>query len=66
MTVQQLCDRLTELCHEGCAQYEVLHTSGMEIKNVTRVEEVGKTILITSWKNPEEYKDETYGEVMVI
>jgi hypothetical protein len=38
----------------------------MEIKNVTRVEEVGKTILITSWKNPEEYKDETYGEVMVI
>ena len=66
MTVQQLCDRLTELCHRGCAQYEVLHDSGMEIKNVTRVEEVGKTVLITSWKDPEEYKDETYGEVMVL
>ena len=66
MTVQQLCNRLTELCHRGCAQYEVLHDSGMEIKNVTRVEEVGKTVLITSWKDPEEYKDETYGEVMVL
>lgn len=62
MTVQQLCDRLTELCHEGCAQYEILHTSGMEIKKVTRVEEVGKTVLITSWKDPEEYKDELYRE----
>ena len=66
MTVQQLCDILTELCHAGCAQYEVLHTSGMEIKKVTRAEKVGKTVLITSWKDPEEYKDETYGEELVI
>ena len=44
----------------------MLHTSGMEIKKVTRAEEVGKTVLITSWKSPEEYKDETYGEEMVI
>jgi hypothetical protein len=34
----------------------------MEIKKVTRAEEVGKTVLITSWKNPEEYKDEIYRE----
>lgn len=66
MTVQQLCDILTDFCQAGCAQYEVLHTSGMEIKKVTRAEKVGETVLITSWKRPEEYKDETYGEELVI
>jgi len=38
----------------------------MEIKKVTRAEEVGKTVLITSWKSPEEYKNETYGEELCL
>ena len=38
----------------------------MEIKKVTRAEEVGKTVLITSWKSPEKYKNETYGEKVLI
>ena len=48
LTVQQLCDKLTELCHEGLAQYEVLHICGLEIKNITELEVIGETVLITS------------------
>ena len=56
MTVQQLCDELTILCHNGYAQAEVRHVTGYEVKSITGVEMIGDEIaLITSKeKNQEE------------
>ena len=49
MTVQELCDKLTVLCHEGHAQAQVRHVTGYEVKAITDVEMVGDEIaLITS------------------
>lgn len=49
MTVQELCDKLTVLCHEGYAQAQVRHVTGYEVKAITDVEMVGDEIaLITS------------------
>ena len=56
MTVQQLCDELTILCHNGYAQAEVRHVTGYEVKSITGVEMIGDEIaVITSKeKNQEE------------
>lgn len=49
MTVQELCDKLTVLCHEGHAQAQVRHVTGYEVKDVRDVEMIGDEIaLITS------------------
>lgn len=49
MTVQELCDKLTVLCHEGHAQAQVRHVTGFEVKAITDVEMVGNEVaLITS------------------
>lgn len=42
MTIQQLCDQLTSLCHEGHAQAQIKIVSGFEVKNVTGIEFIGK------------------------
>ena len=57
MTVQQLCDELTLLCHNGYAQAQVRHVTGYEVKAITGVEMCGDEIaLITSReKNTEEH-----------
>ena len=38
MTIQQLADRLTELCHQGRAQAEIKYISGFEIHDIEKVE----------------------------
>lgn len=49
MTIQELSDKLTILCHEGYAQATVKHISGEFVKNITGIELVGKDIaLLTS------------------
>lgn len=49
LTVQELCDRLTVLSHNGHAQAVVRHVTGDLVKAVTGVEMVGDEIaLITS------------------
>ncbi len=49
LTVQDLCDQLTILCHNGHAQAEVKHCSGFEIKAVSGIVMIGDTIaMITS------------------
>ena len=49
MTVQQLCDELTILCHNGHARAEVKHVSGELIKSITGVSLIGDdTVLLTS------------------
>jgi hypothetical protein len=49
LTVQELCDRLTVLSHNGHAQAVVRHVTGDLVKAVTEVEMVGDEIaLITS------------------
>ena len=54
MTVQELCDKLTTLCHEGYAQAEVKHISGELVKTVNGVEKVGEdSVVIISTKVPE-------------
>lgn len=51
MTVQELCDKLTTLCHEGYAQAEVKHISGELVKTVNSVEKVGEdSVVIISTK----------------
>lgn len=51
MTVQELCDKLTTLCHEGYAQADVKHISGELVKTVNGVEKVGDdTVIIRSTK----------------
>lgn len=49
LTVQELCDRLTVLSHNGHAQAVVRHVTGDLVKAVTEVEMVGDEIaLLTS------------------
>ncbi len=62
MTVQQLCDELTILCHAGYAQAQVRHVTGYEVKAITGVEMVGDEIaLITSReKNIKEHSNEIH------
>lgn len=49
LTVQELCDRLTVLSHDGHAQAVVRHVTGDLVKAVTSVEMVSDDIvLITS------------------
>jgi hypothetical protein len=54
MTVQQLCDELTTLCHEGHAQAEVRHVTGYEVKAITGVEMVGDEIALITSREKEE------------
>jgi hypothetical protein len=42
LTVQELCDLLTALCHEGHAQAKVKYISGYELKDVTDIKLCGK------------------------
>ena len=53
MTVQDLCDRLTVLCHDGYAQAIVRHCSGFEIKEVSGVKMIGDTIAMITSKGQE-------------
>lgn len=46
MTVQELCDKLTILCHEGYAQADVKHISGELVKTVNGVEKVGEDSVV--------------------
>jgi arginine repressor len=49
MKIQQLCDELTMLCHNGHAQADVKFVSGTLIKNVAGIEMIGDdTVLIVS------------------
>lgn len=49
MKIQQLCDELTMLCHNGYAQADVKFVSGTLIKNVAGIEMIGDdTALISS------------------
>lgn len=49
LTVQELCDRLTVLSHDGHAQAIVRHVTGDLVKAVTGVDMVGDEIaLLTS------------------
>ncbi len=49
LTVQELCDRLTVLSHDGHAQAVVRHVTGDLVKAVTGVDMVGDEIaLLTS------------------
>lgn len=42
MKIQQLCDELTMLCHNGHAQADVKLVSGDVIKNVGGIEMIGE------------------------
>jgi hypothetical protein len=50
MTVQELCDKLTTLCHEGYAQAKVSHTVGFVIKDISNVIRIGDTTVMLSSK----------------
>ena len=41
MKIQQLCDELTMLCHNGHAQADIKFISGDVIKNVGGIEMIG-------------------------
>ena len=62
MTIQQACDRLTELCHQGHAQSRLLLIGGYEIKEVNEFEKLdADTVLVRSeikWPDPFQ-KEET-------
>ena len=54
MKIQQLCDELTMLCHNGHAQADIKFVSGALIKNVAGIEMSGdNTALIVSEFNKE-------------
>lgn len=38
MTIQQLADRLTELCHQGKAQAEIKYIGEYEVHDIEKVE----------------------------
>ena len=49
LTVQELCDKLTLICHSGYAHAVVRHVDGDMVRAVTDVEMVGDSIaLLTS------------------
>lgn len=56
MTIQQACDRLTELCHQGLAQAELMYITGAEAKEVGSFEKLdGTTVLVRGkikWPEP--------------
>lgn len=53
MTVQDLCDRLTVLCHDGYAQATVRHCVGFEVKEITNVVMIGDKIAMITSKGQE-------------
>jgi len=63
MTIQEACDRLTELCHQGLAQSRLLFIGGYEIKEVNAFEKLdADTVLVRSeikWPDPYPPKEET-------
>lgn len=53
MTVQELCDKLTELCHKGHAQAIVRHGVGFEIKGISGVVMIGDGIAMLTSRGEE-------------
>ena len=52
MTIQQACDKLTELCHQGHAQARLMFISGSDVKEVENFEMLGDdTALVRSQIN---------------
>lgn len=52
MTVQQLADRLTELCHQGKAQAEIRYIGEYEVHDIGSVEMMDEeTAIIKPAKN---------------
>ena len=60
MTIQQACDKLTELCHQGHAQARLMFISGADVKEVESFEMLGEdTALVRSqikWPGPPQPK----------
>lgn len=54
MTVQELCDKLTVLCHNGHAQATVRHCVGFEIKEIGDVVMIGDYIAMLTSKGDNE------------
>ena len=54
MTVQDLCDKLTVLCHDGHAQAVVRHCVGFEVKPITGVVMIGDAIAMLTSKGENE------------
>jgi uncharacterized protein YuzE len=56
MTIQEACDKLTELCHQGHAQATLMFISGADVKEVENFEMLGDdTVLVRSkikWPGP--------------
>lgn len=50
LTVQELCDKLTSLCHNGHAQAMVKHSAGFEILEVSDVVMIGDSIAMLTNK----------------
>ena len=46
LTVQELCDKLTLICHSGFANAVVRHVTGDLVRPVTDVEMVGEEIAL--------------------
>ena len=49
MTIQQLVDKLTELCHQGMAQAEVKLMGESLVHNVTGVEKIDDDTVLIRW-----------------
>jgi len=49
MTIQQLVDKLTELCHHGLAQAEVKLMGESLVHNVTGVEKIDDDTVLIRW-----------------
>ena len=66
MTIQQACDKLTELCHQGHAQARLMFISGADVKEVDNFEMLGDdTTLVRSkikWPGPATPKKESQEE----
>ena len=50
LTVQELCDKLTLLCHNGYAQATVRHAVGFEIREISGVVMIGDYIAMLTSK----------------
>ena len=63
MTIQEACDKLTELCHQGHAQARLMFISGYDVKEVENFEMLGDdTALVRSqikWPRPATPKEES-------
>lgn len=46
LTVQELCDKLTALCHDGHAQAVVRHCAGLEVLPITDITMIGDAIAL--------------------